>query len=68
MEGLGSNPEPFRYARSMDNPGIQLFINVCITLIGLIVLKVALQVWDRKVKAKEAAQAETAKVIKKKKK
>jgi hypothetical protein len=52
----------------MDNPGIQLFINVCITLIGLIVLKVALQVWDRKVKAKEAAQAETAKVIKKKKK
>ncbi len=52
----------------MDNPGIQLFINVCIALIGLIILKVALQVWDRKAKAKEAPQAEAAKVLKKKKK
>ncbi len=67
MEGLGSNPEPFRYARPMDNPGIQLFINVCLALIGLIILKVALQIWDRKAKAKEAA-AEAAKVLKKKKK
>lgn len=57
MEGLGSNPEPFRYALPMDNPGIQLFINVCLALIGLIILKVALQIWDRKAKAKEAAEA-----------
>ena len=39
----------------MDNPGIQLLINVCIALIGLIILRVALQIWDRNAKAKEAA-------------
>ena len=65
MEGLGSNPEPFRYARPMENEGIQLFINICIALIGLVVLRIGLQVWDRKAKAKEA---EAEKLAKKKKK
>ena len=66
MEGLGRNPEPFRYARVMSNPGIQLFVNVCFLLIGLIVLQVILKQWDKRAKAKEAAEQKTA-VTKKKK-
>ncbi|MEY4276120.1 MAG: hypothetical protein RIS26_583 [Actinomycetota bacterium] len=65
MEGLGRIPEPFRYARPMENEGIQLFINICIALIGLVILRIGLQVWDRKAKAKEA---EAQKLAKKKKK
>ena len=54
MEGLGRNPEPFRYAPNMGT-GIELFINICLLLIGLIVLQVFLKMWDRNAKAKEAA-------------
>jgi hypothetical protein len=49
----------------MENEGIQLFINICIALIGLVILRIGLQVWDRKAKAKEA---EAQKLAKKKKK
>ena len=48
----------------MNNPGIQLFINVCSLLIGLIVLQVVLKAWDRNAKAKAAEAAEAAKVTK----
>ena len=70
MEGLGRNPEPFRYARRMDNPGVELFINVCILLIVLIVAQIFLKRWDKRAKAKEAAEvaAKAAKPVKKTKK
>ncbi len=55
MEGLGSNPEPFRYAPNMDSSTQQLLMNVAFTIIGLVLLKIGLDVWDRKAKAKEAA-------------
>ena len=59
MEGLGSNPEPFRYAPFMDSTTQQLFINVAFAIICLVFLKIGLDIWDRKAKAKEAAaQAE----------
>jgi len=60
LEGLGRNPGPFRYARHMGNEGIQLFINVCILLIVLIVAQIFLKRWDKRAKAKEAAEAATA--------
>jgi hypothetical protein len=44
----------------MDNPGIQLFINVCFALIVLIIARIALKEWDRRAKAKEAAEAKVA--------
>ena len=55
----------------MDNPGIQLFINVCIALIVLIIARIALKEWDRRAKAKEAANSkasEDTKAVKPKKK
>jgi hypothetical protein len=52
----------------MDNPGIQLFINVCIALIVLIFAKIALKEWDRRAKAKEAEAAKAASTSNKKKK
>ncbi|MEN9608465.1 MAG: hypothetical protein RLZZ06_396 [Actinomycetota bacterium] len=67
MEGLGRNPEPFRYAPNMGT-GIQLFINVCLLLIGLIVLQVFLKMWDKNAKAKEAANTKATKPVAKKKK
>jgi len=67
LEGLGRNPEPFRYAPNMGT-GIQLFINVCLLLIGLIVLQVFLKMWDKNAKAKESANAKAAKPVAKKKK
>jgi hypothetical protein len=45
----------------MDNPGIQLFINVCIVLVILIVARIALKEWDRRAKAKEAGEADKKK-------
>jgi L-lactate permease len=65
LEGLGRNPEPFRYAPDMGT-GLQLFINICGLLIGLVVLQVFLKMWDKNAKAKEAAAAE-AKVAEAKK-
>jgi hypothetical protein len=44
----------------MGNEGIQLFINVCILLIVLIVAQIFLKRWDKRAKAKEAAEAATA--------
>ena len=52
--------------QGMDNPGIQLFINVCIALIVLIIAQIFLKRWDKRAKAKEAAEQKTA-VTKKKK-
>jgi hypothetical protein len=48
--------------------GIQLFINVCLLLIGLIVLQVFLKMWDKNAKAKEAANTKATKPVAKKKK
>jgi TRAP-type C4-dicarboxylate transport system permease small subunit len=50
----------------MQNEGIQLFINVCIALICLVILKVGLQMWDRKAKARQTPQNKKASVTKKK--
>jgi len=52
----------------MENEGVQLFINVCIMLIVLMVAKIALQEWDRRAKAKEAEAARAASASTKKKK
>ena len=70
MEGLGRNPEPFRYAPLMDNSGIQLFINACILLIALVGIQIVLKQWDKRAKAKEAAAEaqEPEKPVAKKKK
>lgn len=54
MEGLGRNPEPFRYAPTMENEAVQLFINVCIMLVVLVIAQIALKQWDKRAKAKEA--------------
>ena len=48
----------------MENEGVQLFINVCILLIVLIVAQVILKQWDKRAKAKEAQDAANAKVAK----
>ncbi|MFM5951082.1 MAG: hypothetical protein ACKOOE_00530 [Micrococcales bacterium] len=50
----------------MDNQGIQLFINVCIALVVLAGAQIILKQWDKRAKAKEAAEQKTA-VTKKKK-
>jgi hypothetical protein len=52
----------------MGNEGIQLFINVCILLIVLIVAQIFLKRWDKRAKAKEAAAATAVKPVKKSKK
>ena len=67
MEGLGSYPGPFRYARNMDATTSQLLINAFGIIIGLVILQMVLKQWDKRAKAKEAAQAEASKLAKKKK-
>ena len=49
----------------MGNEGIQLFINVCILLIVLIIAQIFLKRWDKKAKAEEAAAEPKAKGKKK---
>ena len=68
MEGLGRNPGPFRYARTMDTQTSQLLINAFSIIIGLVILQVVLKQWDKRAKAKEAKAAEAAKPVAKKKK
>jgi hypothetical protein len=68
LEGLGRNPEPFRYARNMDATTSQLLLNAFGIIIGLVILQVVLKQWDKRAKAKEAAAANVAKPVAKKKK
>ena len=65
MEGLGRNPEPFRYAQIMDAQTSQLLLNAVGIIIGLVILQIVLKQWDKRAKAKEAKAAEAAKPKKK---
>jgi hypothetical protein len=38
----------------MENEAVQLFINVCIMLVVLVIAQIALKQWDKRAKAKEA--------------
>ena len=64
MEGLGRNPEPFRYARTMDAQTSQLLLNAVTIIIGLVILQILLKQWDKRAKAKEAQEAANAKAAK----
>jgi hypothetical protein len=49
LEGLGRNPEPFRYAQIMTtvNPELELFIQICFAIIVLCIGMIALNAWKK---------------------
>jgi hypothetical protein len=52
----------------MDATTSQLLLNAFGIIIGLVILQVVLKQWDKRAKAKEAAAANVAKPVAKKKK